>query len=227
MVHVLKEEYFSKADAFVLPLTGLPKTSIFDMRSYLFWEENSIEEFKLMVAYSHTDKKNFLEYCKKAVFPILDKNGYLIESYDFQNQATLTFDKEGKVKYTPFENLTVFVLDLGEWAWDIEQFMAGKYSKFSTKAKDILDNFHTIHKKRGETFPVHIQVILYPNDIIEAVDKKDTPLLGKLTPIQYVAKNYGLNLTDLQQVGELGSIYDIREETLTIGQEVEQFSEQV
>lgn len=231
MVHVLKEEYFSKADSFILPLTGLPKTSIFTVRSFLFWEENSIEDFKLAVTYAYTDKQMFQGYCKQSVFPILDKNGYLIESYDFEKQSILIYATEDHKKVLKekldFDYLTVFVLDLSEWAMDITMFLAGRYSKLSKKAKSMADAFHTYFRKGQEKFPIHIEAILYPNNIIEAVNKKDEPILGKLTPIEYVAKNYGLSLTDLQEIGELGSIYDISKETLTIGQEVEQLSEQV
>ena len=228
MVPVLKEEYFSKADSFILPLTGLPRSKLFDVKSFLFWEDYSIEDFKLIVTYSYDDKENFLEYCRKSIFPVLDRKGYLLETYDLENSDILLPDKEGILsKKIPFEKLSVFVLDMSEWAMDIEMFLAGRYSKFSKKAKDLLDSFHTSHRKGKERFPLHIQAILYPNEIIEAVDKRDTPILGRLTPIQYVAKEYGLNLTDLQEIGELGSIYQIKEETLTIGHKSKELSSQV
>lgn len=229
MVHVLKDKYFSKADSFILPLTGLSKASPFPIRSFLFWEDYSIEEFKLVVTYTYDNKERFLEYCRKSVFPVLDKNGYLLESYDFENQAIITSDedKEGKpeLKYTPFEYLSVFVLDLGEWGMDIEMFLVGKYSKLSKKAKELVDTFHTYFKKGVENHPVHIHAIIHPNETIK-VDKGEESILGKLTPIEYVAKNYGLDLSDLQEIGELGSIYNISKETLTIGQETAEVSVQ-
>jgi hypothetical protein len=203
MVEVLKDYYFSKADAFILPLTGLSNNRKFTLRSFLFWEDFDIENFNLIVTYSYEDREEFVKYARKFIFPILDKNGYLLESYDFKG-------------------MSVFILDLSEWAMDITQFLRGKYSKLSKVAKEKIWAFHAYYVKDEERLPVHIYSTLYPNkktDIEIGDGKKEEGILGKLTPIEYVAKNYGFSLTELQKVGELGSIYDIKNETLTIGQE--------
>lgn len=199
MIQVLKDKYFSKADTYILPLTGLPKSTHYSPKSYLFWEDYSIEDLQLIVVYSYVNKHEFINYCRKYIFPVLDRKCYLMESYDF----------EGK---------TVFVLDMSEWSMDIIQFLNGKYSKLSKEAKDRIESFHIYYVKDEPITPVHIYSTLYPSKVI---DKEKGEPLGKMTPIEYVAKNWELNLPLLQQVGELGSIYDIKEETLTIRQEAD------
>lgn len=185
---VPKGEYWSKSEAFLLPLTGLAKSQKFPMKSYLFWNEYTIENYQIIVVFEYPDYKDFLGYCKRILFPILDKNGYIIESYDFIGK-------------------TVFVLDISEWALDIEMFMKGKYSKLSNEVKDRIIDFHSYFDKQ-QTVKIEISAPLYPND-------KYT-ILGGLTAIEYVAEEYGLNIKDLQEIGELGSIYDKNFETLEL-----------
>ena len=197
MVEILKGKYFSKADSFILPLTGLSNTKKFKLKSYVFWEDYSIEDYNLIITYTYQDKDEFIQYCRKQVFPILDKGGYLVESYDY-------------------DNMTVFVLDLSEWAFNIDLFLKGRYSKLSKEAKEKIEAFHTYFVRDEERTSVHIYCSLYPKEQVP-LDKGD--ILGKLTPIEYVAKNYGLPLTELQALGEICSVYDIKEETLTIKQE--------
>lgn len=197
MIQILKEKYFSKADAFILPLTGLGSTKIFKMKSYLFWEDYSIEDYSLILTYRYDDKNEFIKYFRTVICPILDKGGYLVESYDY-------------------EGMTVLVLDLSEWTFSIEMFLKGKYSKMSKAAKDKIEVFHTYYVKDEKKTAIHIYAALYPK---EKVDPEKGDILGKLTPIEYVAKNYGLPLPELQTLGELCTIYNITAETLTIKQE--------
>lgn len=156
--------------------------------TYLFWEDYSIENYHFVVVCEWDDYEDFLTYCKRVMFPIFDRKGYLIESYDFKKQ-------------------TVFVLDISEWALDIEMFLRGKYSKMSQEAKSKITEFHTFYHK-GPKIMIKILAVLEPMDTY--------PLLNNATAIEYVAENYELSLKDLKQMGELGSIYDKEKETLII-----------
>ena len=191
MIEVLKKlknqgEYWSKSEIFLLPLTGLPKSQKYPIKTYLFWRDYSIESYHLILKFSYEKYEDFLAYCNRIVFPILDKNLYLIESYDF--------DKE-----------TIFVLDLSEWALDIEMFLKGSYSKFSRQAKESIVEHHT-YFDRGAKIPIEISAIIEPNVKYR--------LLGDMTAIEYVSYHYNIPLEIMNEVGELGSIYEKEKETL-------------
>lgn len=186
-VEILKSEYWSKSEAFLLPLTGISRTSKYPVETFLFWDEYSIENYNLMVKYTYDSYEDFIGYCRKVIFPVWDKNGYVIESYDFGKE-------------------TVFVLDISEWAWDIQQFLLGKYSKFSKDAKDTIQDYHVFFTKGKAQIDIEIAATLDP------VKKHD--LLGGLNSIEYVSEYYGLPLPELQKLGEIGGIYDKKKESL-------------
>lgn len=186
MIELLKSEYWSKSEAFLLPLTGLTRTQKYKLESYLFWENYSIEDYYLTIKFTYDNYDEFVDYCKRMVFPALDRSGYLVESYDFGNE-------------------TVFVLNISEWAKDIEMFLIGKYSKMSRDAKDAIVEYHTFYDK-GSKIMIEIQAAIEPNikyDVLE-----------KMTPIEYVAENYGLPYEELKKGGEVGGIYNKEKETL-------------
>src|SRR5262245_46397191 len=106
MIEVLKSTYWSKSQAFLLPLTGLSKTLQYPVKSYLFWDEYSIDNYQLILHWEYEDYDEFLSYCRKHVFPVLDKKGCLTE----------VFDGDGG---------SVFIVDISEWALDVEMFMKG------------------------------------------------------------------------------------------------------
>jgi hypothetical protein len=187
-VRVLKSGQWSKSKAFLLPLTRIDRND-FDVQSYLFWESYSIENYQLIVKFTYGARyDDFMEHCNRFIFPIWDKGGYLIESYDFEGE-------------------TVFVLDISVWAEDIEKFLKGKYSRFSKMAKDIISEYHSYYEKGIKTIDIDIKGILNPT--------AKYGILNNQTAIEYVAEEYGLPLEPLLRLGELGSIYDIKEETLT------------
>lgn len=188
MVEVLKGEYWSKSEAFLVPLTGLTRTQKYPLKSFLFWNEYSIEDYFLILKFIYDDYEDFMKYSRRVIFPTLDKSGYLIESYDFEKE-------------------TVFVLDISEWALDIEMFKAGKYSKMSKAAKELVNNYHTFYDK-GPKILIEVAAALDPNARF--------PVLGNMTAIEYVAENYMLDLGMLKALGELGGIYNEKEETLVI-----------
>ncbi len=186
MIELIKQEYWSKSDAFLLPLTGLARTQEYKLESYLFWEKYSIENYFLIIRFTYDDYDKFVKYCRRVIFPALDKNNYLIETYDYKNQC-------------------VMVLDMSEWGFDIETFLVGKYSKMSNEAIEKIEDYHTFYD-RGYKIDFDIRAILEPNVISD--------ILGNKTPIEYVAENYGFPLEDLQKIGEIGGIYNKEKETL-------------
>lgn len=180
---VLREGYWSKADAFLLPLTGLKKTENYEMRSYLFWRDYEIHNYNLILCFSYENLEEFTEYCKKEVFPILDKHGYILENYDIEGRS-------------------IFVLDMSEWAMDIQMFILGKYSKMTEAAKIRIRDFHLV---KG-VIKAYLYGVIYPNEKLKT--------LGNDTFMEYVAKYYDIDMEDMKKLGETGSIYDRTEETL-------------
>jgi hypothetical protein len=184
MIDVLMTEYWSRADAFLLPLTGLSNEESFELKSYLFWNEYSIEDYKLIVSLSCENYEEMVAYCRRRVFPILDRNGYLVENYDVEGRS-------------------IFILDMSEWAMDIQMFLAGKYSRMSKEAKMKIEKFHRFD---GNKIPIHIFAVLYPNMPMK--------LLDDMTPIQYISERYEMPLEVLERIGEVGSVFDRMSETI-------------
>lgn len=183
-IEVLKKEYWSKSDSFILPLTGLIKDMKYIAKSYLFWENYSIEDYYLVVKFFYKNAALFQSYCKDYLFPILDDSSYVTETFDCEDGS-------------------IFVLNMSDWSEDIDMILAGKYSKLSDNAKTIIKRYHRM--KNGD-IPVHIYAVLYPT--------KKIPFLGDVTPIAYVSEKYGIDISDLKRIGELGTLYDKGKETL-------------
>lgn len=189
MINIIKSTYWSKSEAFLIPLTGLTKAQRYEMKSYLYWDKYTIDNNHLILTFTYMNYDDFLQYCNKIIFPTLDKSGYLLESHDF----------EGK---------TVFILDISEWTLDIQMFLEGKYSKMSVEAKKKIRAYHTYYDN-GPQQEIYIKAALDPNTKMSALDHK--------SPIQYICQEetYGFDLTEMLKIGEVASKYDEVEETLT------------
>lgn len=189
MIEVLKSTYWSKSQALLLPLTGLAKNLKYPVESFLFWEDYSIERYQLILKFTYTNYREFLKYCKDYIFPTLNENGGLL---------TDVFDGDGG---------SVFIVDIGEWALDVEMFLKGKYSRLSKDAKDTIDEYHKYFEGGKNRVPDEIHGTLDPTTKYK--------FYGGLSAIEYVAENYGLDLSDLTKIGELADKYDTKAETLT------------
>lgn len=186
MLEIIQTEYWSKSKAFILPLTGVPRTKTFAIDSYLFWDDYSIEDYILTVRMEYGHRyEDFLAFLTLHFFQT-GRKGHITQSFDF-------------------EGFSILIFDISEYAFDIEQFLKGKYSKFSKEAKDVI---RTYHRKGKEGLPANIYACLYP--FIEADE------FEKMTPIAYVAKYYGFPEKDLKELGELCSIFDSEKETLHV-----------
>jgi hypothetical protein len=166
----------SKADAFILPLTGINKEVGKLIKSYLSWEKCNIEDYKFVITLDENEKsaiEKVLSMCKN----------YISENYQKNNKE-------------------IFILDISEWALDIEMFLSGKYSKFSDDAKKKIMYYHVNNK----VLPTEIYTTLFPNKPIQLYDGK--------TAIEKLAEDYGFDLEEMKKIGEVGSIVQIEKETL-------------
>ena len=148
----------------------------------------------LIIKFKYDNYEEFVHYCRRIIFPVLDRNGYLTETYDFGHE-------------------TIMILDISEWALDIEMFLKGKYSKMSKDAKELIVDFHTFYDN-GAKIMIEISASLDPNGKFG--------VLGNMSAIEYVAENYGLPLAELKKTGELGGIYDKEKETLLLKVKVDE-----
>lgn len=182
MKEVLKKMDWSKT--FLVPLTGLKAQEDYEMKSYLYWRDYSIHDYKLILSYSYDDIEEFTKWCHINVFPILDKKGYLLENYDVEGRS-------------------IFILDMSEWAMDIQMFILGKYSKFSKEAKTLIRKYHL--DKNG-IIDASIYGVIFPYEHLKILEGK--------TFLEYISSHYGLDQEEVFKVGEGGSIYDKMSETL-------------
>lgn len=188
MIEVWKKEYWSKSSAFLLPLTGLKKKTDFDIQSYLFWENYSIENYFLTVKVEYGHRYNeFVEFLNLYVFE--KKKGFITESFDY-------------------EGFSILIFDLSEWGFDIEQFLIGKYSKMSEEAKIAIQNYHSFIKDGKRVIAITISSCLSPHEKVKA--------LGNKTPLEYVITNYDVDAKVMTELGELCSLYDNSKETLVL-----------
>lgn len=197
MIEIIKSAYWSKADAYIMPLTGLPENSRIERNSYLFWNNYSIEDYKFIIVYTYDDAEDFQKFCLEEVFPILDKKGYLEASYDIPASS------ETKKR-------TIFILDIAEWAKDIEMFLAGKYSKLGFVVKELIQKYHVFDKTKT---PIHIYVTLFPNKELSLLSTEKNK---EMDALHYAAENYGFDIDVLKEKGEIGTIYTKEHETLYV-----------
>jgi hypothetical protein len=193
---VLKNEYWSKSRAFLLPLTGMVKSNDYEMdvTAYLYWRDYSIENYNLIVKVEYGHR--YPEYLAFLSSNVLTGNkGFITETYDF-------------------EGFSVLIYDISEWAFDIEQFMKGKYSKMSKEAKEVIEDFHIYYENNEPRVRISIYGCLYPNS-------KQKILNGK-TSLEYVCEEYGFDKDAVKIIMERGEICSIvnpnRETLVTEGQ---------
>lgn len=183
---VILDTDWSKSDAFLLPLLGIKKDTGFEVNSYLFWKDHTIEDYKLVLAISYNSQDLFQEFLRTNLLPQLDRESLVLESYDLANRS-------------------IFVIDMSEWKMDIEAFLAGKYSLLSERAKKMIEKYHA---PKSTKMPAHILCALYPTKVYE--------VLNKMNALEYVAKYWGLPLDELTKLGEIGAIYNKKAETLIV-----------
>lgn len=188
MIEIFKREYWSKSYAFLLPLTGMPKTHDFEVAAYVKWNDYSIENYNLIVKIEYGHRyEAFLDYFSKVINE--NKKGFVTEVYDY-------------------EGFSILIYDISEWASDIRLFMRGKYSRMSKEAKEAVELFHIWYKNGKKKINVKIYSCLNP--------REEQPLLDNMTAIEYASVQYGIDLEELEKVGEICSCCELERETLLL-----------
>lgn len=190
--------YFSKSRAFLLPLTGITQIPDFEIRSYVKWDNYSIYNYELVVRVEYGYRfETFQEYLKTNL--LSDGRSIAREVYDF-------------------EGFSIIVFDLSAWSKDVEEFLKGRYSKFSRDAKAAIISYHTVYKNKKPEIGLITNSCIYPDVPQEALDN--------MTPLEYAIKHYVSTpyraRIDTQtermwrDIGELCSICDEEKETLVL-----------
>ena len=180
-----KREYWSKSKWCLLPLTDIPKTKDFDITTYVKWKNYTIENFQLIVKVEYGSKySQFQEFFAKIVEN--NKAAFAIEAYDY-------------------EGFTIVIYDLSYWAKDIRFFIKGQYSKLSESAKRKIEAYHTFYKNGKYNINIRNYICLHPDE--------PQAVLGNMTPIDYAALHYNMDLTEIAQVC---SICEPKKETLVL-----------
>jgi hypothetical protein len=190
--------YWSKSRTFLLPLTGITKIPDIEFKAYVKWDEYSIHNYELIV------KANY---------------GYRFEVFEEYLKTTLLYNGKSFAKEVyDFEGFSIMIFDISEWKKDVDLFLIGKYSKFSSDAKSNIVDFHTIYKKKKQQINIIIKSCIYP-DVPEE-------LLDNMTPLEYAIKHYVRTPPRIKidkdteeawlKIGELCSKCDEEKETLIL-----------
>ena len=54
-IEIFRSQYWSKSEAFLLPLTGISRILKYPFETFLFWDDYSIENYNLMVTFTYDD----------------------------------------------------------------------------------------------------------------------------------------------------------------------------
>jgi hypothetical protein len=127
--------------------------------------------------------------------------------YDCSNSLFSTFEDNHILPKNPlgvhdFQGFRMYIFDLSQYHEDVNNFIQGKYSKFSDKSKAKIMFYHGDSAMDRSKMPMlghDFKIIFYPNHYFKAASQE----LG--VPISY-----------LVEVGELLSVYDKEEETFDI-----------
>ena len=175
MIENVYSKYFQKSKAFLFPLLELPKFALtYQIQTYLVINNTiNLEDINIICKIKHDNLQEFYVYEKKYI----DKSKYLIDK--FENKEL---------------NETVYIFSLENYKQDYNNFLNGKYSKFSKEAKNIIKKYYVLNKNEFD----HIHSYLNPSEFINLY--KD--LLN-------------IDIEVLKEVGELCDKYDLEKETLT------------
>lgn len=197
MMEIFERDYWSKSKNFLLPLTGVKKVPELDLRAYMKWGEYGVANGQLVVK---------VEYgAQWAVFQSF------VQGLAANGRAFLTEAYHG-------EGVSVLIFDLSEWGEDLQRFIEGKYSQFSTAAKDLIRDYHIFYQDGKPLMNVTLKSCIYANDV--------APEMDNLTPLEYAIRHYviGERPTPMdfdtakawRKRGELCAAPDVDKETLVM-----------
>lgn len=173
MIKTLYKDYFQKSYTFLYPLLGFKKNStpFKPVQTYVSWQDEVVStDNKLICIYELDDSQAWHDFEKKVLLchPMLD----------YVNKT-----EDGKMAY---------VFDLHMFSKDCTNFINGKYSKFSEKAKKAISDYYGIHTPEW----VYVESFLFPKKYFKAY-----------------AEILLIPVDTLQKVGELCNKYDPEKET--------------
>jgi hypothetical protein len=175
MITSLYGKYFQKSKTFLFPILGISKTAQFPPAGvYVSWKDkHSVQDKKLMLVYKKEDTPVFIDF---EVSYLLSHPLFLSDENCRDGYGVYTFSLEG------FEE-------------DYNHFLAGHYSKLSSKLKKIIRTYY------GETSAEYkyIDTYLYPDRYFDLY-----------------AKLLNVHPQLLESVGELCDKYDPKQEELKI-----------
>ena len=142
------KEYFQKSKVFLYPLLNIKKgvryvpAETYIMEPDTIADPITIKDYKLICLYEIDPKDKFYSIFEQE---IIFKNRYFDGFYPGTSKNHETI-------------LRVYTFDMSRYKYDMEMFVEGKYSKFSNKAKIIIQSFF------GEigTIAEYIESYLHP-----------------------------------------------------------------
>ncbi len=174
MMNDIYRKYFQKSFTFLYPLLEIVKKKYKPSQTYIEWESvYTKENRKLICIYKREDSTEWCEFEREELInhPMLD--------------YCLPLD----------DNKVVYVFDFNIYKEDYDNFLKGKYSRFSTLAKKLLTSFYGIHTPEW----VYIESYVFP----EVYFDKYAEILG-------------VDVELLKITGELCETYDCEKEYCTL-----------
>jgi len=172
MIKELYKKYFQKSYNFLFPLLEIKRHKLFKPKqTYISWKDlYNVEDRKLICVYKRSLNDEWIEYEKK----------YLI------NHKMLEYC------YPLDDENIVYVFDLNIYKEDFDNFLRGKYSKFSNTAKQLMTNYFGINTPEW----IFIESYIFPENYFSKY-----------------AEILGVDVEDLISIGELCDIYNSELET--------------
>lgn len=171
-------KYFQKSTPFLYPLTGLSRKLVYKpVKTYLQWPGHSnLEDFTLIGVYEiPTENKLAWEtFCHETLF----------KSKCFKQHFKSADEKH-----------LIVVFDMSLYKNEFASVISGKYSTFSDKAKNLIQNYYGSNSSEYG----YIETYLYPSAFFS-----------------HYAKMLNVEEDLLRSVGELCEKADLEQETLTL-----------
>lgn len=174
-VHALYTKYFQKSKVFIYPLLGIKKgNSVVPRDTYISWDTfYKPEDKKLICVYNKRTDQEYLNFEKN----VLLKHNRLFDYIETEDGSA------------------IFIFDFSDLKEDWDYFINGKYSKLSSKTKDIILAF--FNKTNGNYIYMHSY--MYPDKFFARY-----------------AELLGVEESFLRTVGELCNKPDLDREILMI-----------
>ena len=174
MMKDIYRKYFQKSFTFLYPLLEVVNKKYRPSQTFVEWEGvYTKQDRKLICIYNRDDSDKWCEFEREELM-----NHFMLD-------CCVPID----------DNKVVYVFDYNIYKDDYDNFINGKYSKFSTHAKKLLTTYYGIHTPEW----IFVESYVFP----EAYFDKYAEILG-------------IDVKILKQVGELCEVYDSEKEVCTV-----------